>query len=289
MDSRQLVDSLTSHISLYNSASTSCPSPSSPNPRSSILRWFSSLTVHQRRAHLTVVDLKFAQVVLQMQGNLRSKGHCLFIILPDIPSSDGLGLPSFCFRKSHGLLARVSESNESERLIYDSIRLFNSKEGEKVEECSCSPNFLDSVTVCEEFVENVDRFVAAMDGVSGGSFLRGEEGGLGSEWIELEWLKAKGYYSIEAFMANRLEVALRLSWLNCNGGKKRGVKLKEKVNAVGLAANVYWRKKGCLDWWEKLNITTRRNIFWMVLGKTAKYLMTEILKMANSTLDQKGS
>ncbi|XP_057498206.1 uncharacterized protein LOC130782800 isoform X1 [Actinidia eriantha] len=289
MDSKQLVDSLTAHISLYHSSSTSHSLSTSPNPRSPILKWFSSLTVHQRQAHLTIIDRKFAQILLQMQGKLRSNGHGFFILLPDVPSDDDPGLPSLCYRRSHGLLSRASESDKLERLIYDSIQLFNSKEGERIEECSCSANCLDSVMVCEQFVESVDRFVAAMDGVSNGAFLKGEEGGLGSEWVELEWLKAKGYYSVEAFVANRLEVALRLSWLNCNIGKKRGVKLKEKASAAGVAANVYWRKKGCLDWWGKLDAATRRNILRVILGKSAKSLTDEILKMTNSSLmDQTG-
>ena len=164
--------------------------------------------------------------------------------------------------------------NDLERLINDSVRLFGSKEGERVEDCSCSASFLDSLTVCEEFVSNVDRFVAAMDSVSNGGFLRGEESGLGSDWVELEWLKAKGYYSIESFVANRLEVALRLAWFNCgNNGKKRGVKLKEKVNVAGIAANVFWRKKGCIDWWQNLDCAMRRKMIIVVLGKAAKSLV----------------
>ncbi|KAA8520481.1 hypothetical protein F0562_014737 [Nyssa sinensis] len=220
-----------------------------------------------------------------MEGKLRANGHGFFIILPDIPSCDSPCLPSICFRRSHGLLARVSQSNESEKSIYEAIRLFNSKEGERVEQCSCSANCLDSMTVCEEFVENVDRFVTAMDGVSNGGFLSGEVSGLGSDWIELDWLKAKGYYSVQAFVANRLEVALRLSWLNCNNGKKRGVKLKEKAGVAGVAANVYWRKKGCMDWWGKLDAETKRIFFQMILRKGAKSLTAEILKGANSALE----
>ncbi|XP_052192225.1 uncharacterized protein LOC127801296 isoform X2 [Diospyros lotus] len=281
MDAKQIIDSLTAHISLYNSSSSSRSVPGNPNPRSQILKWFSSLTVHQRQSHLTIVDQKFAQILLQMQRKLRSNGHGFFIILPDIPSNDGL--PSLCYRRSHGVLARASESNESERLVYDSIRLFNSKEGEKVDECSCSADCLDSVVVCEGFVENVDGFVAAMDGVSNAAFLRGEESGLGLDWVELEWLKAKGYYSIEAFVANRLEVALRLAWMNLNSGKKRGVKLKEKASTAGVAANVYWRKKGCLDWWGKLDAATRREVFRVALGKSAKSLTAEILKTGTNT------
>ncbi|KAK2977826.1 hypothetical protein RJ640_017490 [Escallonia rubra] len=122
-----------------------------------------------------------------------------------------------------------------------------------------------------------------MDGVTSGGFLRGGVGGLGEEWAELEWLKAKGYYGIEAFVANRLEVALRLAWLSCCGnGKKRGVKLKENVSAVGVAANVFWRKKGCMDWWDKLDGAMRRKVLRMVLGKAAKSLTAGILKGTNS-------
>ncbi|KAL5798863.1 hypothetical protein ACOSQ2_003683 [Xanthoceras sorbifolium] len=279
----QLVDSLTAHISLYHSHSLSQKPNSNPNPRSSILKWFISLTVHQRQAHLTIIDSKFVQILVQMLAKLRTNGHGIFIILPDMPSFDPPYLPSLCYKKSHGLLSRVAESNESERRVFESTRLFSSREGEKIEECSCSVNSLDSVTMSEEFVGNLDRFVETMDRVSNGGFLRGEESELGGDWVELNWLKAKGYYSVEAFVVNRLELALRLAWLNCNNVKKRGVKLKEKVNAAGVAANVYWRKKGCVDWWRNLDITMRRKFLMATIGKAAKSLTHEVLKEASST------
>ncbi|XWS45887.1 hypothetical protein CRYUN_Cryun14cG0017600 [Craigia yunnanensis] len=284
MAQNQVIDSLTSHISLYHSRSLSQDSNPNPNnnPRSSILRWFSSLTVHQRQAHLTTVDFKFTQLLIQMLGKLRTRGHGFFIILPDLPSRDPPFLPGLCYKQSRGLLSRVAESNESERRVFESVRLFGSREGEKIDECSCSVSSLDSMTVTEELVENVDRFVETMDKVSNGAFLRGEESELGSDWIELEWLKSKGYYSIEAFVLNRLEVALRLAWLNCNSGKRRGVKLKEKVNATGVAANVYWRKKGCVDWWVNLGDATRRKILTAILGKAAKSLTLKVVKAARS-------
>ncbi|XP_047341553.1 uncharacterized protein LOC124945204 [Impatiens glandulifera] len=289
MDSKQLIDSLTAHMSLYHSSSTSTTPVSSlpTNPRSSILNWFSSLSPHQRQSHLTVVDFNFTQILLQMQEKLISDGHGFFIVLPDIPSGDRPGLPSLCYRRSHGLLARTSETNKSERLIHDSVRLFNSKEGERLENSACcsqgSKDFLDSITVCESFVENVESFIASMDEMSNGSFLRGEENGLCAKWAELEWLKNKGYYSIGAFVVNRLEVALRLSWLNCHAGKKRGVKLKDKVGMSGIAANVYWRKKGCIEWWTKLDVAMRRKIFQTFFGKAAKSLVSEMGKGANGT------
>lgn len=292
--SRQLIDSLTAHLSLYNSDSpnsSSNPIPN-PNPRSSIIKWFSSLSVHQRQAHLTIVDVKFTQILLQMLQKLKSNGHCRFIVLPDIPhpssaeqrtctgTSSSSSLPSLCFRKSHGLLRRMSELNGSERLIQESIRLFSSKEGENIMNFSLLglTSDIDSMTVTAEFVENVDRFVEIMDGISNGQFLRGEESGaLVTEWVEMEWLKCKGYYSMEAFVMNKMEVALRLAWLNCTSiGRKGGVKLKEKMNGVGIAANLFWRKKGCLDWWGKLDKEMKRKIFRMVVGRAAKCLVNII-------------
>ncbi|CAI9103614.1 OLC1v1002131C1 [Oldenlandia corymbosa var. corymbosa] len=292
---RQLIDSLTSHLSLYNS---SCPNPnpnSNPKWRSSIIKWFSSLTVHQRQAHLTAVDFKFAQILLQMLHKLRSNGNGCFFVLPDVPgdptSRDHLAcsshsLPSLCFRKSHGLLARVADSNESEQAIRDSVRLFSSKEGENVADFLRlgGNDCIDSMTVSEEFVENVDRFVGIMDDVSDGAFLKGEESGeLAAEWSEMEWLKAKGYYTMEAFVANKLEVALRLAWLNCNNsGKKRGVKLKEKINAACSAVNMFWRKKGCIDWWVNLDEEIKKKVFRITVAKAAKCLSAETFKGKHS-------
>ncbi|XP_023527216.1 uncharacterized protein LOC111790524 isoform X3 [Cucurbita pepo subsp. pepo] len=278
MTQNQLIDSLTSHISLYHSTSGNFNRDPNPNPRSSILKWFSSLSVHQRQAHLTVVDFKFVQVLIQMVAEVRKRGHGFFILLPDIPSCDPLHLPSLCFKKSRGLLSRVSESSVSERMIFESSRLFGSREGDKLEECSCSLKNIDSLTVSEDFVSNVDKFVEAMDGVSNGAFLRGEGGDMASNWAELNWLKAKGYYSIEAFVANKLEVALRLSWMSLNNGKKRSVKVKEKASAIGMATNVFWRKKGCVDWWDKLDASSKEKILTAILGKSAKSLIHEILR-----------
>lgn len=125
-----------------------------------------------------------------------------------------------------------------------------------------------------------------MDGISGGKFLRGEESGLGAPWAELPWLKEKGYYSLEAFVANRLEVALRLAWLSSHAGKnpKRGKPAKEKVGVVGVAANAFWRKKGCLDWWMGLDSGQRKKIFQAFLGKAVKLLANEIVKGSNDVL-----
>lgn len=254
------------------------PIHTNPNPRTSILHWFRSLTIHQRQSCLTIVDFKFVQVLLEMDAKLGANGHCLFIVLSDMMSNERPELPTVCFRKSKGLLRRVYENCEAKNSVYDSVRVFNSRDGEVdgVNE-KCLVESLDAVTVSDNLVEDVDKFVEVMDVVTNGGFLRGEESRLGEEWVEFEWLKGKGYYGIEAFVVNRLEVALRLSWMNCSSGKKRGVKLKEKVSLSGVAANVFWRKKGCLDWWGKLDVATKEKIFRAFVGKAAKSMVLEFM------------
>ncbi|KAF9613740.1 hypothetical protein IFM89_010250 [Coptis chinensis] len=201
-----------------------------------------------------------------------------FIILPDLPSDTNPSLPTLCFRKTNnGLLARVSDSNKFEKSICENVRLFGFQDEEK----------LDTFTVSEDLVRDSQFFVRVMDGVSSNGFLR-DETVKGCEWEELFWLKEKGYYSVGEFLANKLELTLRLSWLNCNGGKKKGGsnnnKLKEKVSVAGIAANVFWRKKGCLDWWAALDPGMKKTIFRTVLAKAAKSTTKEIVKAEISVL-----
>ncbi|XP_021756293.1 uncharacterized protein LOC110721453 [Chenopodium quinoa] len=285
MDAKQIIDILPSYISLYKNSSSNPTRNPNPNPeKSAILKWFSALSPPQRLAHLTIVDPTFTQLLLRMRSHLFLSPHVTFFLLPDLPSEDSQ--PTICTRRSRGLLARVADSNESSRLLRSSILLFSSSECSGV---SSGAETLDTVTFREGFVEEFDQFVRVMDRVSDSGFLNGSNSDwveLGNEWPELGWLKGKGYYSLEAFVANRVEVALRLAWVNGSGGKKRGMKLKEKANnAVGLGVNAYWRKKGCVDWWEKLDDGMKRKVFRMVLGKTAKSMTGEILKGADGSME----
>ncbi|KAI3449090.1 hypothetical protein Pfo_005755 [Paulownia fortunei] len=222
-----------------------------------------------------------------MKEKLQSLGSGHFIILPDLPQNDNSALPTLCYRKSEGLLSRFSESNYTERAIHESVELFSSTEGERDGKGNgflC----LDATCVAEGLVEDVSRFVEIMDKITNWEFLRGgEEGEMAGEWVELGWLKAKGYYSLEEFVVNRMEVALRLAWLNSNSGKKRGVKLKEKLSAAGVAANLFWRKKGCVDWWEKLDGSVKKKVYCAYLGKAARSLTADIVKGKVSFLDDK--
>lgn len=270
MDTHRLVDSLTAHISLYSSSSTTATATAAP--RAAVLRWFAALAPPHRQSALTVADPAFLQILVQMQSRLRCSGHGFFLLLPDIPTPTGL--PSLLFRRSRGLLARASAANERERLLARSLLLFSSNDGGDggFRGFRCSADGLDACTVAEELVRDADRFVAVMDGVSGGRFLRGEEKGLGEDWFEFAWLKEKGYYSLEAFVANKLELALRLSWMNATGGKRRGGGTA-KEGIAGVSANVFWRKKGCLDWWDRMEPQLKEKVLRVIFAKSAKKLV----------------
>ncbi|XP_073313820.1 uncharacterized protein [Primulina huaijiensis] len=284
---RNLVDSLTAHISLYHSQIPEPNQNPNSNHRSAVLRWFSSLSVHQRRSFLTTVDPNFIKILLQMRQKILSSGSGRFIILPDLPQNDDSALPTLCYRKSDGLLRRFSEFNHAERAIRDSVELFSSGEGAGNEKIT---GFLpiDAMTVSEDLVTDGCKFFQIMDEVAGGEFLRGgEEGEIAEEWVELGWLKGKGYYSLEEFVVNKMEVALRLAWMSCNSGKKRGLRLKERLSAAGMAANLFWRKKRCVDWWEKLDCSVKKKVFCAYLGKAAKSLVLDVIKDKNCIWDDK--
>ncbi|KAF3324772.1 Non-canonical poly(A) RNA polymerase PAPD5 [Carex littledalei] len=274
--SQMLIDSLTDHLALFHSSRAKIPNRNSNSiqPRTSILRWFSSLPVSGRRAALTILDRDLISVLFNMLSYLHRHGHCFFFLLTDNPSA-----PSVLYRRSRGLLARAAAGNVAETELGESILLFSSGESGNHDP--------DAVTVSEEFISDIDRFVEVMDVISEGRFLTGEENtgtGKAVKWPELAWLKDKGYYSLESYIANRLENALRISWREANGGgggrkgRGKGVKDKAVVGTSGMAANAFWRKKGCLDWWSRLDQRDRQKVFDAFLGKASRTMVNEIVK-----------
>ncbi|XP_020694601.1 uncharacterized protein LOC110108337 [Dendrobium catenatum] len=283
-ESQHLIHSLTAHLALYHSHISNRNTNPNPNPthRVSVLRWFSSLSPAQRQAALTIFDSSFLLILLQMQSHLHRQGHSQFLLLPDLPSPSPLNpcLPSLSSRPSRGLISRSAASNSSALLLSNSLRFFSSTSSGVV--------LADALTVSESLVTDVDRFVGVMDGISGGRFLCEEVEvlGLTVQWMEFSWLKDMGYYSFEAFVVNRLEVALRLAWISSQGGKKpKEKRMKERATEVsGKAANVFWRMKCCLDWWVGLDPRTRRATISAFFGKTSKTLANEIIKEENAAL-----
>jgi hypothetical protein len=101
------------------------------------------------------------------------------------------------------------------------------------------------------------------------------------DFPELPWLNAKGYYVIEEFVVNRVEIALRMSWATAGGGAGGGRKVarigKGVKEKAGLAANTFWREKGYVDWWMKLEPQVRASITAAFFGKGAMALVTFFL------------
>lgn len=137
---------------------------------------------------------------------------------------------------------------------------------------------MDSLTVSEDFVADLDWFVKVMDVVSNGAFLRGDVDGsvVGGEWGEMKWLKDKGYYNLECFVANRIEIALRLAWmLGPGGGKKQKWPrlFREKSGDIAIAANLFWKRRGCVDWFMEMDPEIRKRVCLSFYGKRANYLV----------------
>eukprot|EP01018_Ginkgo_biloba_P022544 Gb_00149 [translate_table: standard] len=310
MDSRQLLDSLADHVALYHRNLTYATSKS--QSRQKIVQWTSSLTTQQRQAALTTVDEPWLAILLQMQKRILTDGPGFFIVLPDVLVSknskhsrinkrgfkpqdkEPLVVPSLCYRKARGLLARVNADNEAEQILNRSLRMFSSREGEFIaSEC---PR-LDSLTVSEDLVEDLDRFIAVMDAISNGEFLNSANPPSASSWEELPWLEAKGFYSLSAFVANKLELSLRLSWLNAHG-RNRTSRMHSMVNShetykngpasTGFASTVFWRKKGCVDWWCKVDTTAKAKAFKIAAGKAiefeAKQLVGEVKNLLKTEM-----
>ncbi|GLJ36545.1 hypothetical protein SUGI_0734400 [Cryptomeria japonica] len=288
MDSKQLMDSLVDHLALYHSVPS--PSPSKSPLRNNIVTWMSTLSTEQRQAALTTVDESWVAIILQMQARIQNDGQGFFILLPDVPikssKHDFNALPSLCYRKARGLLARAYSGNQAEQVLTESVRLFSSAEGQIPG--AEFPKF-DSLVVTEDLVKDMERFVSVMDAISNGEFLRSSGPSSASkwQWEELPWLKDKGYYSLAAFVVNKLELSLRLSWL-ASRAKKR-INNSNVNNSAGneTAANVFWRKKGCVRWWSKVDSDTKATAFKLAVAKAAKFEANQLVRNSKDLLQTK--
>jgi hypothetical protein len=212
-----------------------------------------------------------------MLRRLRLRGHSSFFVLHSSSPSSARGAeePTVLSRLSRGLLARAAAGSRAHALLFANLLIFPSS--------PASSRCPDAITVAEAFLADLDGFVAAMDEISGGRFLCSGEGEVDltalacQDFPELPWLNAKGYYVTEEFVANRLEIALRMSWAAAGGGGVGGRKaarvgkgVKEKA---GLAANAFWREKGYVDWWMRLEPRMRARIMGAFFGKGAVALV----------------
>jgi hypothetical protein len=207
-----------------------------------------------------------------MLRRLRDRGHSSFFVLASpSPSRDE---PTVLSRLSRGLLSRAAAASRAHELLFSRALLFAAS--------PASPR-PDAITVAEPLLSDLDAFVAAMDEISGGRFLRCGDGEVdlaalaAEEFPELPWLKAKGYYVIEEFVANWVEIALRMSWaaaMAAGGGGKKAVRVGKCVKEkAALASTAFWREKGYVDWWMRLEPRVRARITGAFFGKSAMALV----------------
>ncbi|KAF8658684.1 hypothetical protein HU200_059158 [Digitaria exilis] len=289
------MDALTAHLSLYHAAANPSPASSSASssPRAAILRWLGSLSPAARAAAATsILSPAAAAALLSMLRRLRLRGHSSFFVLhsSSSPSTSGPARgggeePTVLSRLSRGLLARAAAGSRAHALLFGNLLLFPSSP-------ASSSRCPDAITVAHAFLADLDGFVAAMDEISGGMFLEGEVDLAAlacQDFPELPWLDAKGYYVIEEFVANRLEIALRMSWAAAGGGGVGGRKTvrvgKSVKEKAGLAANAFWREKGYVDWWMRLEPRMRARIMGAFFGKGAVALANEMVEGSDIAWD----
>jgi hypothetical protein len=197
-----------------------------------------------------------------MLDRLRLRGHSSFFILASPAEA-----PTVLSRLSRGLLARAAAASRAHELLFSRALLFASS--------PASPR-PDAITLAEPLLADLDAFVAAMDEISGGSFLRCADAEVdlaalaAEDFPELPWLKAKGYYVIEEFVANWVEIALRMSWATAVAAGKKAARVGKGVKEkAGLASTAFWREKGYVDWWMRLEPRVRARITGAFFGKSA--------------------
>ncbi|XP_024525198.1 uncharacterized protein LOC112344551 isoform X1 [Selaginella moellendorffii] len=287
METQQLLDALTDHMAVYHCRKRQLErqqsSSSGKSDRHRVVEWLARLSVKERQIACTIVDEAWVALLLQMQKALESEGPGFFFVLPDFPSAakdrqqnanlskSSPPLPGLCFRKARGLLKRQSSNGE---LLATSLRLYSSRVGEACKDLAETRRLssLDSVTVSYELLENVERLVGVMDEISYGEFLATQCLSGGSPWEETPWLKRVGYYSLSAFVANKLEISLWSAWITALGTKQPSKSLSRSLarcafETTTTSSKVCTRRQGFEQWWSTLHANDRRKACDFALAK----------------------
>ena len=145
-------------------------------------------------------------VDLEQPPSLRSLTLC---------GGEACDLPCVCYRKARGLCARLAGQQEAAAQLEALLRVSFTDRG--------VPH---SLRVSPEACGDAPKLLALLDQLSWGSFLSrapawraegashagyvalGGGAGVRERWVETPWLQSLGFYSLAAFVVNRLEVAL---------------------------------------------------------------------------------
>lgn len=185
-------------------------------------------------------------------------------------------LPGLCFRKARGLLARLDEEHEAGELLCNNLQLFGS-----VETGDVSLSSLDTFSISEDLLSTPDQFFATMNIITCGEFLS-SIGVISQDTSmeELPWLKSMGYYTLAAFVANKVELAMQLAWLQDEGSHRPPKNLCKEIRKTGVlskarkqdvaAMAVLKRYKAFKDWWITLREDSRVKLLSLAVARAAK-------------------
>ncbi|MCO5609800.1 hypothetical protein L7F22_064032 [Adiantum nelumboides] len=195
---------------------------------------------------------------------------------PVCECAPAIALPSLCFRKARGLLARLDDEHAAGELLCSNVEVSSSIEGADI-----NTHWLDIACVSEDLLRDPDQFFATMDTITFGGFLSS----LGSSqhnssWQELPWLKSMGYYTLAAFVANKLELAMWSAWLIDEGINRPPKTLSKELRKTGWNVKAYSlntstmtmckRCKAFKDWWINLEEIARFNMLRLAIPKAVK-------------------
>jgi hypothetical protein len=173
-------------------------------------------------------------------------------------------LPGLCFRRARGLLARMNEGDVAGELLCRNVELFSSNESEIP-----GLDFLDTISINENLLTSTEEFLELMDSITHGQFLLSISNSQDSSWEELPWLKNMGYYTLPAFVANKIELVLWSAWLrdhrtpkNVSKGLRKIGHMAKNVSNDAAASTVCRRNQGFREWWmqqsEEMRLRTSR-------------------------------
>jgi hypothetical protein len=213
-----LVDTLVDHLGVFDRSLSWPPRGSATPARSAegdaLRRWLRKLSPEARREALTVHDAPFCALLLGMQAQLAREGPGVFFVDVDMPPvlrGPDADLPAVCFRRARGLPARLPAQQAAQRWLASALRV--------------AP---PALRLADEACDDVDALLAAADELSWGAFLSrppawradgaahasraglalGSGPGAAERWVETPWLGTLGYYTLEAWVLNRLETAI---------------------------------------------------------------------------------
>jgi hypothetical protein len=169
-------------------------------------------------------------------------------------------LPCVCFRRARGLPSRLPAQRNAEAALERALRVACAPAGGAggTTPQQCAPH---GVRVALEACADADALLDILDTLSWGGFLSrspawradgashasrgrlalGSGPGASERWVETGWLTRQGYYSLAAWIANRLEVALwgRLKAAS-RGGAAAGGGAVPRAPAAPPPAAVRW-------------------------------------------------